>query len=92
MITVSMCVFKSNKRRKQKYFEYSTIKLITGSKTTIMSTYSEVLVFQVRFLGDHPSLGHVSITCKLHDFEDCWANEHMSIQDHKNFFSKIGQT
>ena len=57
-----------------------------------MSTYSEVLVFQVRFLGDHPSLGHVSITRKLHDFEDCWANEHMSIQDHKNFFSKIGQT
>ena len=82
MITVSMCVFKSNKRRKQKYFEYSTIKLITGSKTTIMSTYSEVLVFQVRFLGDHPSLGHVSITCKLHDFEHCWANEHVSIQDH----------
>ena len=47
-----------------------------------MSTYSEVLVFQVRFLGDHPSFGHVSITCKLHDFEDCWANEHVSIQDH----------
>ena len=80
---IKVCVSsRVTKGGKQKYFGYSTIKLITGSKTTIMSTYSEVLVFQVRFLGDHPSLGHVSITCKLHDFEDCWANEHVSIQDH----------
>ena len=35
------------------------------------NTYPKVLVFQIGFLSDHPSLRHVSITCKLHDFEDC---------------------